>query len=92
MNKTTECIFIGVIAVILYYIFYKITIEDNSIKTEEKHIEDYNRFKKHIIFAFIGGMIVHYLVLYYNLNGLYCKKICYDDQCFMVCKLDNNIN
>lgn len=80
MHILIECSIIGVISAISSMISYKI-IYNNT----KKHPHIFNK----IILGFIIGFVIHYIVKKSDLTNMYCKKICYDDKCFMVCPIDH---
>jgi magnesium-transporting ATPase (P-type) len=85
-----ECLIIGLISSICCLISYKI------IYYKSYNLYNYDDFliflkiresRNNIIICFIVGALVHYCVKQSHLTELYCKKVCYDDNCFMVCKI-----
>jgi hypothetical protein len=76
METLSECLLIGIITAILYH--YTIRL----IKKNNKKINKFN-----IVMSFIFGFILHYFIKVYRLNDLYCKKVCYNDECFMICPI-----
>jgi len=85
MDLRIECILIGLITVVCYIICYNITLDNKSIKDKKNKQYYFN-----IIMSFIIGYFIHYLYKKNNINEMYCKKICYGDECFMVCQLNKN--
>lgn len=80
MHILVECSIIGIISAISSMISYKI-IYNNTKEKERPPI-----FNK-IILSFIIGFVIHYIVKKSDLTNIYCKKICYNDECFMVCPI-----
>ena len=78
-----ECIFIGIISVICCIFSYKIIYTDKELERHKKINK--NIYMNSIIISFIFGVIVHYIIKSNNLDNIYCKKICYNDKCFLVC-------
>ena len=98
-NKNiVECLVVGLISSICCLLSYKIIYYSyNKIgDINDYHlddIKDYIRFLKmresrnNILMCFILGALVHYIVKQSHLTEMYCRKVCYDDKCFMVCNL-----
>lgn len=94
-----ECLIVGLISSICCLISYKIIYysynkDENDINNYHlTDINDYVMFIKmresrnNIIMCFILGALVHYIVKQSHLTELYCRKVCYDDKCFMVCNI-----
>jgi hypothetical protein len=75
MNTLYECFLVGFICMIIYNYMY--------IRINKKNKR--NRYCSLLCFLF--GFLLHYLIKNNNLTDLYCKKVCYNDECFMVCKV-----
>ena len=73
-----ECILMGIVSVICYIISYKI-IYNKKLNIRNKEV------KNNIMLCFVMGILIHYIIKKTNLTDLYCKKICYDGECFMIC-------
>jgi len=79
MLSTTilECFIIGTITMIFINIIYK----SNIIDKKKKY------YKMNLIIGFIFSFILHYMIESNKITELYCKKVCYNDECFLVCKV-----
>lgn len=77
MDTLSECLLIGIITAILYH--YTIRF----IKKRNKYFNN----KLNLVISFIFGFTLHYLIKIYRLNDLYCKKVCYNEECFMICPI-----
>lgn len=99
-NKITlECLIVGLISSICCLISYKLIYYSyNKDKNDinNYHLTDFTDYimfikmresRNNIIMCFILGALVHYIVKQSHLTELYCSKVCYDDKCFMVCKI-----
>ena len=80
MNILNECLIIGLICVICCHYLYQILADKNN-KTKKKS------YKQSLILCFVFGCLLHYMIKDNNIEDLYCKKICYNNECFMVCPL-----
>lgn len=80
MHILVECSIIGIISAISGMISYKIIYNNTK---ERPPI-----FNK-ILLSFVIGFMIHYIIKKSNLTNMYCKKVCYDDKCFMVCPIDH---
>jgi hypothetical protein len=96
MRTEIECLIIGLISALCCMISYKIiygsTISKSKTKskTKSKNIFfflKYQNLRNNIIFCFLLGAIIHYIIKKNDLTNMYCKKVCYDNQCFMVCPI-----
>ncbi len=76
MDTLSECLLVGLISAILYYYVGRL------VKRGKKNINKFN-----LVISFIFGFMLHYLIIVYRLNDLYCKKVCYNEECFMVCRI-----
>ena len=74
MNILIECLLIGLITVICCDLVYKI-LDKKKTKI----------YKQNLLFSFILGFLLHYLIKDNNLTEIYCKKVCYGDKCITVC-------
>jgi magnesium-transporting ATPase (P-type) len=95
-----ECLIIGIITSICCLISYKIIYyshnkDVNGINNYHlTNINDYIMFLKiresrnNILMSFVFGALVHYIIKQSHLTELYCKKVCYDDKCFIVCNIN----
>ncbi len=79
MNILNECLIIGLICVICCHYLYQILADKNN-KTKKS-------YKQSLILCFVFGCLLHYMIKENNIEGLYCKKVCYNNECFMVCPL-----
>jgi hypothetical protein len=96
MRLYIECIMVGIVSaiccVISYQIIYYNKLNSNrqtkliNIKLYRKFIKD-QTIRNNIIGSFCIGALIHYLISKSNLTNMYCKKVCYDDKCFMVCPI-----
>ncbi len=90
MRVEIECLLIGLISAICCMISYKIVYGSIKSKYSNKNnyfYLNYPHLRNNVIFSFFIGALVHYIVKKSNLTDSYCKKVCYDDQCFMVCPI-----
>ena len=90
MRVELECLIIGLISALCCMISYKIVYGSANSKYSDKDIFFYIRhpkLRRNIFLCFILGAFIHYIVKISNLTNMYCKKVCYDDQCFMVCPI-----
>lgn len=71
---------------------------DNIVSTNY-HLTEFKDYKiffqmresrNNLIMAFLFGALIHYIVEQSKLTDMYCKKVCYDDKCFMVCELNSH--
>ena len=94
MRLYIECSIIGLVSAICCLISYQIIYYNKINKSRQTKIIDlrlYNKFlndrtiRNNIIMSFIMGALLHYLISKSDLNNMYCKKVCYDDKCFIVC-------
>ena len=74
----------GLLAVVCYIIYNYITKDKKSNDKESKNKQYYFD----IYMSFIIGFLIHYLYTKNSINEMYCKKVCYGDECFMVCQLN----
>lgn len=81
INIIIECILIGILSALCCLISYNIIYKTNNKK---KYIIPKINI---IIMCFILGASIHYLIKKNNITDLYCKKVCYGDECFMVCPI-----
>jgi len=89
MRVEIECLLIGLISALCCMVSYKIVYGSIKSKKSDKnnfYLNNQN-LRNNIIFSFLIGAFVHYIVKKSNLTDMYCKKVCYDDQCFMVCPI-----
>jgi hypothetical protein len=89
MKLIIECLIIGTISAICYTLSYKITNINNdddiyNLKSYIRYLNNIN-IRNNIILCFIMGALIHYIIKKSNLTSLYCKKVCYDDVCLIVC-------
>jgi uncharacterized membrane protein YjjP (DUF1212 family) len=76
MDTLSECLLVGIISAILYY--YMTRLNNKKYK---------NKFNFNLVISFVFGFMLHYIIRVYRLNDLYCKKVCYNDECFMICRI-----
>ena len=62
-------------------------IQIKLLHIKKKHNTAY---KMNILISFICGALIHHIVIKSNLESLYCRKICYDDKCIIVCNMPEN--
>ncbi len=79
MDTLNECLIIGLICMGCCHYLYRI-INNKDIKK--------NYYKQSLILSFLFGYLLHYLIKENNIEGLYCHKVCYNDECFMVCPIN----
>jgi len=94
-------IFSAICCLISYKIIYY-SYKDQSDQIDQKHnISDYHMYdlndylfflkiresRNYIIMSFIFGALIHYIIKQSHLTELYCRKVCYDNKCFMVCEI-----
>jgi hypothetical protein len=77
MDTLNECLVIGLICMVLYHFVIKL------IKKDKKKLN----YRQNLILSFIFGYILHYMIKSYRLDDIYCKKVCYNDECFMICPI-----
>ncbi len=87
MNIIIECLIIGFISAICCIISYKIIYKTHNLNSKNNLLLTQPEMRNNIIICFIIGSILHYIIKSNNLTDMYCKKVCYDDQCFLVCKI-----
>ena len=78
MNLLLECLIIGIISAISCKISYNIIY---------KHKKKSKYYKSNIILCFICGCLIHFFIKKNKIDDLYCKKVCYNDDCYMICKI-----
>jgi hypothetical protein len=84
MRLIIECLIVGLITSICYILSYNLIYNlNNSTSSNFK----YKSIKNKIIICFFCGAIMHYIIKINNLTDIYCRKLCYDNQCFMVCTI-----
>lgn len=83
-----QCFIIGIISVICCILSHSIIYSKQYFKLKylKKCFNDKN-LQYNIILCFFLGALVHFLVKQSNLTNMYCKKICYDDKCWLVCDI-----
>jgi hypothetical protein len=84
-----ECFIIGIVSVICCILSHNIIhSKKNNFKSKyfKKCLNDKN-FQHNIILCFLLGALVHFLIKQSNLTNMYCRKICYDDKCWLVCDI-----
>ena len=77
MDTLNECLIIGLICMFCCHYLYQILNKKNKNKK--------NYYRQSLILCFIFGYLLHYMIKENNIENLYCKKVCYGDECFMVC-------
>jgi len=92
-----ECLIIGVISAICCLISHKIIyIQYDNDDYSNYNLLDINEYmifiklsesRNNIIACFFLGALVHYIIKQGHLTEMYCRKVCYDDKCFMVCDI-----
>jgi hypothetical protein len=84
MYLIIECLIMGLAAVIACIISYNIINNDigNSSKTR-------SCLSSKIIVSFCCGFIIHLIIKKSHLTDMYCKKICYNNECYMVCPINH---
>jgi hypothetical protein len=94
MNVLLECTIIGSLSVVLCLIIYKmISNKQKGIETSYFNIDDYIAYlqilevRNKVILCFFIGALLHYIVKVYNLDKIYCEKVCYGSECKIVCKI-----
>ena len=87
MDLKIECILMGLLAIVCSIIYNNIDSDKQSSKNKKSSKN--NQYYFNIIISFIIGFLIHYLYTKNNINEMYCKKVCYGDECFMVCSLKN---
>ena len=80
MNIYLECLLIGLISTICCHLSYHL-INDKNKKINK------SLYTNNIILCFIIGALLHYLIKKNNICDMYCRKVCYNDECFMVCPI-----
>lgn len=90
MHIELECLIIGLISSLCCIISYKIIYGTTKSKYSEKnmfHYLNYSKLRNCIILCFIMGAMLHYFIRKINLMDMYCKKVCYDNECYMICPI-----
>jgi hypothetical protein len=82
MDTLNECLIIGLICMICCHYLFVILNNKNSKKK--------NYYRQCLILCFLFGCLLHYIIKENNIDDLYCRKVCYNDECFMVCPIKNN--
>jgi hypothetical protein len=89
MRIELECVFVGLIAALCCVVSYKIIHSSNLIKNKKRKsllaFLNTSTVRNNILMCFVLGALIHYVIRESNITDMYCKKVCYDDQCFMVC-------
>jgi hypothetical protein len=91
INTIIECLIVGIISVIFCILSYKI-IYAKDCKTLSKSLfnineKKYPNLKKNMVICFFLGATTHFIIKQSNLTKTYCKKVCYDDKCWLVCDI-----
>lgn len=84
MHIIIECLIVGLISSICYILSYNLIYNLNDSTSSNYK---YKSIKNKIIICFILCTIMHYIIKINNISDIYCKKLCYDDKCFMVCSI-----
>ena len=90
MRVEIECLIIGSLSALCCMISYKIVYSSTKSKYSNTNLFQLmkcSKIRNNIIMCFIFGSLIHYIVKISNLSNMYCKKVCYDNQCFMVCPI-----
>jgi membrane-anchored glycerophosphoryl diester phosphodiesterase (GDPDase) len=86
-----ECIIIGIVTIFCALIIEKII---NLFGSDEiKYTNFFSKYKKYILFyvlLFIIGILIHIFVKYAQINEWYCKKVCDNKSCEILCHLPIN--
>jgi len=84
MNNNLECLIIGLISIICCHFLY------HYIYTKQKNKKTNNKYYKHyLLLSFLFGYLLHYIMKNNNIEDIYCKKVCYGDECFLICPVNN---
>ena len=98
MDTLNECLIIGLMCMICCHYLY--TIINNKNNKDNKDNKDNkgdknnkvnkNYYRQSLILCFLFRYLLHYIIKDNNIDNLYCKKVCYNNECFMVCPIINN--
>jgi hypothetical protein len=89
MNIHLECILMGLFSASICVISYVTLFNENKKYKTVYDLFNDDEMRYNMVIYFIFGYLVHYLIKKNRLTDMYCTKVCYDDQCFMVCKVNN---
>ena len=73
-----------------------ISNKQREIETSYFNIDDYIAYlqilevRNKVILCFFIGALLHYIVKIYELDKMYCEKVCYGNECKIVCKIKKN--
>jgi hypothetical protein len=98
MSIILECLIAGIMSAICCIISYKIIYKTHNKTSSTKvfgNLQNANNnlsieqpeIRNNIIMCFVIGSFIHYIIKSNNITDMYCKKVCYDDKCFLVCKI-----
>jgi len=90
MDLKIECILMGLIAVVCCIIYNNTIYNKPYTKDTILFYVKEKQYICNIIASFMIGFLIHYLYKKNNISEMYCKKVCYGDECFMVCQLNKN--
>ena len=88
-----ESIIVGAITSILGNIIVSILVKYNSFENNEVLDSSLLKYKKTYIIQislFLTGVLIHLLLEYIGLEKWYCKKVCLEDKCKIVCEKQLN--
>jgi hypothetical protein len=86
-----ETLFIGFITMICGLIIHYIVNNygNENIKNENIFSKNINNIYFYII-LFIIGISIHFFIKYIEFNKWYCKQVCSNDNCVILCTLPIN--
>jgi len=89
MHIELECMIVGLISALCCIISYKIIYSSHLVNEKQSLLSLLNTTTviNNIFVCFILGALIHYFIKKSNITEMYCKKVCYDDKCFMVCPI-----
>jgi hypothetical protein len=87
MKTIIEYLIIGLVSSICCILSHSVIYSNHKKNYSYVDYLKYSKTRNNIIMCFFVGVLIHYIIKTSDITSMYCKKVCYDDKCFIVCPI-----
>lgn len=86
LNEFIEYMIIGLISVFLYYAACEIIKRTTKLDLKDDVMIKLSiNMQTNMVIVFAMSIVIYHVIKKNDVPNMYCRKLCYDDKCFMVC-------